>query len=159
MEPQTTIPPHPYGVEPAGSAFARNLSIATSRRGLGQLATVDDATVLHALGYADGSALCALAIASGALRCFASTEDLWRGVALRRAGDDGAITYRGGSWKQSVVGAPRANVAKRLFSDALYHSHRLVHAAPLSSSGLGSCARRRVDEAVRMVERVREEAF
>ena len=119
MEPQTTIPPHPYGVEPAGSAFARNLSIATSRRGLGQLATVDDATVLHALGYADGASLCALAIASGALRCFASTEDLWRGVALRRAGDDGAITYRGGSWKQSVVGAPRANVAKRLFSDAL----------------------------------------
>ena len=125
MEPQAAIPPHPYGVAPAGSAFARNLSIATSRRGLGQLATVDDATVLHALGYADGASLCVLAIASGALRCFASTEDLWRGVALRRAGDDGAITYRGGSWKQSVVGAPRANVAKRLFSDALYHSRRL----------------------------------
>lgn len=125
MEPQSSIPPHPYGVEPAGSAFARNLSIAVSRRGLGHLATVDDATVLHVLGYADGAALCALAIASGALRCFTSSEDLWRAVALRRAGDDGALTYRGGSWKQSVVGAPRANVAKRLFSDALYHSHRL----------------------------------
>ena len=142
-------PPHPYGVEPEGNAWLGGGSVAGARGpGLGALAALRDATLLELLGALGGRDLCALCVASGTLRCYASFEDLWRGVALRRAGAAGApVVYAERSWKRSAVGRPRARgVARAVYSDALYHPHRLAHAAPLArtlaADDVGGCARR-----------------
>lgn len=109
----TAPPPHPYGVEPSGNAFARGESVAAWRRGLGKIGAFDDATILSLLGWLDAPALCAVCVASSASRAFASFEDLWRNVALCRFGARGeAMTYRN-CWKETVVGARRRDVAAR----------------------------------------------
>ena len=146
---------HPYGVEPEGNAWCcPGTSVASARcPGLGVLARLDDATLINELfAWVDGPSLCVLCVASGALRCYASLEDLWKGVYLRRCGDRGApLKYAHGSWKATTLGRARASrVTRRVFSDVLYHPHRLARGEPLGRSlegleDVGTCARERAD--------------
>eukprot|EP00629_Pelagomonadales_sp_RCC1024_P005998 CAMPEP_0119262142 /NCGR_PEP_ID=MMETSP1329-20130426/1959_1 /TAXON_ID=114041 /ORGANISM="Genus nov. species nov., Strain RCC1024" /LENGTH=459 /DNA_ID=CAMNT_0007261755 /DNA_START=91 /DNA_END=1467 /DNA_ORIENTATION=- len=139
---------HPYGVLPEGQALLLNTSVASSRRGLGEIGRVDDARVLEVLAFLDGRSLAACCVASGALRCFAAFEDLWKNVALRAAGlTDAPLRYAGGSWKNSVTGGRRAEgVSRPVLSDVLYHPHRLavsgcVELGAGAGAALGNCAR------------------
>ncbi|KAH8048194.1 hypothetical protein JL720_15907 [Aureococcus anophagefferens] len=87
---------------------------------LGRIALFDDALIVNELlAWVDGASLCGLCVASGALRCYASLEDLWKGIYLRRCARSGApLRYAMGSWKCTTLGRARRAVSRRVFSDA-----------------------------------------
>ena len=142
---------HPFGVEPEGNAWCcAGTSVAAARSpGLGRIALLDDALIVNELlAWVDGASLCGLCVASGALRCYASLEDLWKGIYLRRCGASGApLRYAMGSWKCTTLGRARRAVSRRVFSDVLYHPHRLARGEPLGRTldrdDVGACARER----------------
>ena len=139
--------PHPYyGIEPEGNAWLVPNPPAVRAPGLGGMRVLNDTLVLELLAWADGPSLAALCVASGSLRCFASFEELWKGVALERAAASGVpLRYSHSSWKATILERERCDVTRRLFSDVLYHPQRLVAAGPLGrsidASDRGSCAR------------------
>ena len=143
----TSYSAHPYGVEPEGNAYFEANPPALRAPGLGAMRVLSDTQLLDFLTWLDGRSLSGLCVASSALRCFASFEDLWKGVALERSVASGAaLRFAGGSWKATVIGQPRAaGVTTRLFSDVLYHPQRLVASGPLGCSidaaDRGGCAR------------------
>ncbi|KAJ1458608.1 hypothetical protein M885DRAFT_480309 [Pelagophyceae sp. CCMP2097] len=132
------VPPHAYGVEPAGNAYFRGDAEGMPRRGrgLGTLGLTSDAVVVEVLTYVPAAALAALAQCSTTLRAFAGLEDLWKGCCLGRAGrTKSALSYAGASWRTSFTGRAAAILdmtARRVYSDALYRPHELAHSNTFS---------------------------
>ena len=131
------VAPHPLNVRPYGSSFGAPPA-ARSRRtsGLGLWARLSDEDVLALMGWvADARSLAALACASGTAYAFASSESLWRALALR---DGGTVisSWRGGSWRGQHGLAPARTAVQGVYSDALYHTWR-VRCFTLKSGGGG----------------------
>ena len=104
---------HPFGVEPEGNEWCcAGTSVAAARSpGLGRIALLDDALIVNELlAWVDGASLCGLCVASGALRCYASLEDLWKGIYLRRCG---ASSPSGGRSTAATSARARASARRR----------------------------------------------
>ena len=119
---------HPLGVLPSGNALVDHVSARERHerraRGLGALASLDDATLLGVLDVLtrddDGArALARLACASRAMRAFATHEDLWKAATLERHG--GRFTFGGRSWRETyaraAAGTREAGRKRRLEED------------------------------------------
>jgi hypothetical protein len=132
-------------MEPAAALAARTARTA----GLGNIAKLDDPTVLRIFSYAGPSMLAALCATSNTIAAFASSEDFWQSACLRRVGEKEVAAFRheaftgfcGSSWKATYVAgmrkssdaiSPAITPAPRkrsvsVFSDTLYRAHEIIH--------------------------------
>jgi hypothetical protein len=119
------MPQHPNGVQPEGNLWllsppAASAAHAKRSSGLGRLARLSDPTLLTICSFSGPEALAALCCSSDTLCAFASCEELWQTLCLRRAvksskefSDAPAEPFAGFScsWKASCLAAMRASTS------------------------------------------------
>lgn len=114
-EPQ--IQAHPLGIRPSGNALTES---AHARDNIGTFGALPDEVILSLFEWLEGMDLLQLGATCRALFAFTKSEDLWKGLLLRK----GQVRSQWhGSWRATFLGRPAADLLAidcNLCSDALY---------------------------------------